>query len=72
LTGNNSPNGMVKTMRGNSIFALFLLVLGVAILFHQFVNWGIWFQIHDVHHETFALICFSIAAGIYIGKTSEK
>jgi len=25
------------------------------ILFHQYFNWGKWFEISDIHHETFAV-----------------
>lgn len=25
------------------------------ILFHQYANWGKWFEISDIHHETFAV-----------------
>ena len=25
------------------------------ILFHQYANWGVWFEISDIHHETFVV-----------------
>ena len=52
------------------LIILFLL-LGFLILLHQVLTWGTWFQINDLHHETFALICFTMALGIYIGKKLE-
>jgi len=52
--------------------ALFFLFLGFLILLHQFLNWGVWFQLKDLHHETFALVCFAVAFGVYIGKKMKK
>lgn len=33
-----------------------LLILGaVAIAFHQYFFYGMWFQLDDIHHETFMI-----------------
>jgi hypothetical protein len=42
-----------------SIFAGFLVML------HQKLTWGKWFEIEDLHHETFVLIFFAFALGIF-------
>ena len=48
--------------------AAFFVLVGFLVLVHQYVNWGTWFDLSDVHHETFAVGFFSLAAGIIIGK----
>lgn len=35
--------------------AAFLIGLGLAIAFHQYVVFHKWFSLSDVHHETFVL-----------------
>jgi hypothetical protein len=37
------------------------MFVGIAILLHQYVIWGYWFEITDIHHETFALMAFTIS-----------
>jgi len=55
------------------ILALFFFIIGTSILLEQYLNIGVWFQLSDVHHETFALTSFGLAIGILIGsKVSEK
>jgi len=31
-----------------------LFVASFLVLLHQYLNWGKWFEIADIHHETFA------------------
>jgi hypothetical protein len=50
---------------------LFLLI-GLAILVEQTFNYGIFFDLQDIHHETFALSSFSLAIGILIGAHLSK
>ena len=33
----------------------------------QFLHFGVWFQLADVHHETFVLSSFASAVGVLIG-----
>jgi hypothetical protein len=42
------------------------------ILYDQYMKIGIWFQLTDLHHETFAIASFAIAIGILIGATIKK
>jgi hypothetical protein len=51
---------------------LFFVGLGFIIMFDQYRTIGEWFQFTDLHHETFALVSFAVAAGIVIGSTSRK
>ncbi len=46
---------------------LFFIVVGFLILLEQYLNYGVWFQTSDIHHETFALSSFALAIGIFIG-----
>ncbi len=60
-------------MNDRSVFlaGLFILI-GFLILLEQFLNYGKWFQIEDIHHETFALSSFALAIGILIGSKTKK
>jgi hypothetical protein len=58
-------------MKVHIIVIVVLLFLGFLILLHQFLVWGMWFQIEDVHHETFALMCLAAALGILFGKALD-
>ncbi len=51
---------------------LFFWVLGFLVLYDQYQNLGIWFQFTDLHHETFAIATFALAAGIIIGSSNKK
>lgn len=52
--------------------ALFFLV-GLVILIEQTINYGIFFDLNDIHHETFALSSFMLAIGLLMGsKLSRK
>ena len=55
-----------------NIFAVFFFVIGIVILLEQYLNFGVWFQIKDIHHETFALSSFALAIGILIGSNFLK
>jgi len=57
---------MRKTWTAVALAFLFL-VAGFLVLYQQFVSFGVWFQIEDVHHETIALAFFAFGIGILIG-----
>jgi hypothetical protein len=46
---------------------LFFFVVGFLILYDNYVRVGIWFQLSDLHHETFAISSFAFATGIIVG-----
>jgi uncharacterized membrane protein HdeD (DUF308 family) len=52
--------------------SILFFIVGFLVLFEQYVNFGIWFQTKDIHHETFALSSFTLAIGILIGLSACK
>ena len=38
------------------ILAVALIVIAIAIAVHQFIYWGYWFEIEDLHHETWMIM----------------
>ena len=52
--------------------SLFFFGASFLILYDQYVKIGIWFQITDLHHETFAIAAFAVAIGILIGAIIKK
>jgi len=48
-----------------------LMFLAIIVAYHQYVNWNIWFDTTDLHHETMivGLLCF--AAGIIVSEKIE-
>jgi len=52
--------------------AAFFFVIGIIILLDQYLNIGVWFQLKDLHHETFALSSFALAMGIILGSNFPK
>ena len=51
---------------------LFFFVVGFLTLYDQYTRIGIWFQLSDLHHETFAISSFALAIGILIGAKIKK
>jgi len=49
------------------IVSAVFLVLAFLILYQQKVTFGVWFQISDLHHETFALASLALGIGVIIG-----
>jgi hypothetical protein len=56
------------------LVAVVFFVLTFLILFHQEVTFGVWFELSDLHHETFALASVALGIGVLIGSaiTSSK
>jgi len=48
-------------------FSFFFIVAGFLILYDNYTRVGIWLQLSDHHHETFALSSIVFAIGILIG-----
>ena len=59
-------------MNNRNVVALIFLMIGFLILLEQYLNYGVWFQVKDIHHETFALSSFTLAIGILIGLSDCK
>jgi hypothetical protein len=49
------------------LVAVVFFVLAFLILFQQKATFGTWFQISDLHHETFALASVALGIGVLIG-----
>ncbi len=49
------------------LVASIFFVLAFLIQFQQKVTFGVWFQIEDIHHETFALASIALGIGVLIG-----
>ena len=56
--------------------ALLFLTAGFLVLYQQYVSFGVFFEIEDIHHETFAIGFFALAIGTIIGirmpRTKQK
>jgi hypothetical protein len=50
-------------------FALAILsfVAAFLILYQQYITYGVFFQIKDIHHETLALFAVALGIGIIVG-----
>jgi hypothetical protein len=46
-----------------------LFALAFLVSFHQFYYWQTWFELSDIHHETFVVAFICLALGILL---SEK
>jgi len=51
--------------------SLLFAIVGFIILFDQYLMFEIWFEVEDLHHETFALSFFTLAIGILIGTLTQ-
>jgi hypothetical protein len=49
------------------LVAAVFFAVAFLILYQQVVTFGVWFQIGDLHHETFALGAAALGVGVLIG-----
>jgi hypothetical protein len=49
------------------LVAAVFFAVGFLIFYHQKVTFGLWFQIGDLHHETFAIASVALGLGVLIG-----
>ena len=47
--------------------AILSFVAAFLILYQQYVTYGVFFQIKDIHHETLALFAVALGIGIIVG-----
>lgn len=52
--------------------SLLFAFVGFLILYDQYLTFEIWFQIEDLHHESFAMSSFALAIGVLIGALTQK
>jgi len=61
----------VKNVKGGKWVAVSLAILSFVaaflILYQQYVTFGEFFQLEDVHHESFAMSTVSLGIGILVG-----
>jgi hypothetical protein len=69
LSKNSSiAGGCLVVKRWIPIFiAVVFFALAFLIQYQQKVTFGIWFQIGDIHHETFAIASVALGLGVLIG-----
>jgi hypothetical protein len=49
------------------LVAAVFFAVAFLILYQQKVTFGLWFQIGDLHHETFAIASVALGIGVLIG-----
>ncbi len=49
------------------LVAVVFFAVAFLILYQQKVTFGLWFQIGDLHHETFAIASLAAGLGVLIG-----
>jgi hypothetical protein len=49
------------------LVAVVFFVLTFLILYQQELAYGVWFELSDLHHETFALASVALGIGVLIG-----
>jgi len=50
------------------ILAIVFVIIAIIIALHQFIVWGYWFELEDLHHETWMIMfgfCGFILYGIF-------
>jgi hypothetical protein len=62
----------LKNQQVAVIVACAFFLAAFLILLQQEISFGVWFQITDVHHETFALASAALGAGVLIGSAIER
>ena len=53
------------------LLAYFCLLAAILILTHQYIIYGTWFEIADIHHETFSLALFTFSLGVLLGSAKK-
>ena len=63
---------MLKFLKTCILNPFLLLGLAFIVAFHQFIYWGKWFELSDIHHETFmvALVFGAIVLIVWRGLRS--
>jgi len=51
------------------ILGIIFFIIAIVILCHQFIYWNVWFELEDLHHETWMIMfAFSGLVLILMGK----
>jgi hypothetical protein len=62
----NLASQLSRALCARSFFSLRLCRINGSV-FEKYLRIGVWFQLSDLHHESFALLFFALAIGILIG-----
>lgn len=54
------------------LIAVFFFMFAFLIQLHQKLTFGLWFQISDLHHETFAIAAVAMGVGVLVGSAITK
>lgn len=54
------------------LIAAVFFTFAFLILLQQKLSFGLWFQIGDLHHETFAIAVVGIGLGVLVGSAITK
>ncbi len=54
------------------LIAVFFFMFAFLIQLHQKLTFGLWFQIGDLHHETFAIAAVAMGLGVLVGSAITK
>jgi hypothetical protein len=60
-----------KMPKPTQLLAYLCLLTAILILTQQYIIHGTWFEIADIHHETFSIAFFSFGLGVLLG-TAKK
>jgi hypothetical protein len=47
--------------------AILAFVVAFLILYQQYITYGVFFQIEDIHHESLALSAVALGIGVIVG-----
>jgi hypothetical protein len=54
------------------LIAAVFFTFAFLILLQQKLTFGLWFQLGDLHHETFAIAAVAVALGVLVGSAITK
>jgi hypothetical protein len=54
------------------LIAAVFFVVAFLVLLQQKITFGLWFQIGDLHHETFAIAAAALGLGVLIGSAISE
>jgi len=65
--GVTGPSSYETKLDYHIFHSFFFIVAGFLILHDNYTRVGIWLQLSDLHHKTFAMSSFAFAIGIIVG-----
>jgi hypothetical protein len=59
-------------MRYLPLSPLLCLFIAIVIALHQFIYYGVWFEVADIHHETFMITFAFTGLTLYMLKRGHR